>query len=382
MKNPLLLIVFFFIGATSYLQAQDCAISTAEISADSNCIFVTWDPGLSSLEKPIAILVNGTQFLRVDSIGSTYSLTVNDTTYTCDTTDRSDFVGEITIGLFGENLTCEFKNGESLPACPEDVLISQSENCLIFTLQDGYAAVPPDSVRLNDSVYYNQGYTPGDTSLVFIINDSLACDTFNMNNMLLNDTLNIDGQICTYQEGLLPITILAFDYRSEDNGVALSWEVNSDEPTRKLFLQKSYDGVDWMNLYEQNLNNYAIGQTMDGQYMDRTIEQPKLYYRLLIAGYSGAEKYSSILPVTRKDQVINNLFYQSGSRSIMIKAGQNFTGEMHLINAQGQNMMTRKVKVLKNSFQEVQLEGHLTPGIYFVKFDNGLVPPTKIFIDN
>jgi hypothetical protein len=201
-----------------------------------------------------------------------------------------------------------------------------------------------------------------------------------MGPMLLTDTLYIGKAVCTYKQGLLPITILAFKSQSDDSGIELSWKVNSEEPTRELYLQKSYDGVQWTNIYEQNLENYTTGQTMDGQFKDVSIEKPKLYYRLFISGYTGEVKYSSILPVTMENKVINTLFYQPQSRSIMIKAGQNYTGEMYLINAQGQNVMTQKIQMLKNTFQEVNVQGHLTPGIYFVKFDNGFIPASKLFI--
>ena len=301
----------------------------------------------------------------------------------CDTAGSSGYSGTISFKLFGGNFSCEYTGGGDLPECPDNVLVSESENCLIFMLQDGFTGTLPDSVRLNDSTYFNQGYNPGNPdTLIFLRDTTMACDSANMNNMLLSDTLFIGQKVCTYAQGLLPITILAFNYKNDDGGIALSWEVNSEEPTRQLYLQKSYDGVDWMNVYEQSLENYTTGQTMDGQYKDLSIEQPKLYYRLFISGFSGEEKYSNILPVTMKDQVINNLFYQSQSRSIMIKAGQNYIGEMHLINTQGQNMMTKKIQVLKNTYKEIDVDGHLTPGIYFVKFDNGLIPPAKIFIDN
>src|SRR5690606_21991883 len=150
-----------------------------------------------------------------------------------------------------------------------------------------------------------------------------------------------------------PITILAFEATDEEDAIELSWRVNSEEPTRRLHLQKSYDGVDWESVYEQNLENVTAGQTMDGSYTDEAVNQSRLYYRLFIAGVSGESSYSNILPVTRKDQVINNIFFQSQSRSIMVKAGKNFAGEMYLFNTQGQNVLTKKVQMQKNTYQEI-----------------------------
>jgi len=388
MKNLLLLSMLFLIGTAGYSQ-EGCFLSTAKISEDSTCLFVTFSAGLESIDKPINIRTLGKKYWLNDTVAGTYrySLYQTDTTilYDCDTIGQTGFVGEIDVTMFNTTATCKFKGGEDLPACPDNVLISQTENCLVFTFLEGYEGNPlPDSVRLNDStIYYSLGFnskTP--TALIYLQDTTLTCDSSSMSPLPLSDTLFIGKRVCTYQMGILPINILAFKYQSdEDGGISLSWKVNSEEPTRQLYLQKSYDGVVWSNVYEQSLENYTTGQTMDGQYKDMSIDKPQLYYRLFISGYTGEVKYSNILPVTMKNLVISSLFYQPESRSIMIKAGQNYTGEMQLINTQGQNVMTRKIQIMKNTIQEIDVQGYLTPGIYFVKFDNGLIPPSKIFIN-
>lgn len=382
MKKLLLCSVLLFIGANCYSQAQVCPISAAKISADSNCLFVTWMPELDTFPKPMSIEFSGVQFSRNDTIAGTtrYSLDANDSLANCDTVGWLDFVGTINVLFNGESI-CEFKEGEQFPDCPNNVLVSESENCLVFTLQEGYKGAPfPDSVRLKDNTYFNQGINPQSLGeMVFLKDTNMMCDSSDMDP--LADTLFVGQKECVYADGILPITILAFEYQNRNDNIELFWEVNSEEPTRQLRLQKSYNGVKWMDVYEQSLENHTTGQTMTGRFTDGQVEQPKVYYRLFVSGYRGDSQYSNILPVTMKDQVINNLFYQSQSRSIMIKAGKNFTGNMHLINTRGQNVMSQEVQIQKNSYHEVLLRGHLTPGVYFVTFDNGLIPPTKIFVN-
>src|SRR5690606_36101672 len=153
----------------------------------------------------------------------------------------------------------------------------------------------PDTIRLNDSIYYNGGYFPNSSnSILFHKVKPIECDTASMTPLPINDTLYVGNAVCTYKEGILPITILAFKSLSDDSGIAVSWKVNSEDPTRDLYLQMSYDGVQWTNIYEQSLENYTTGQTMDGHFKDVSIEKPKLFYRLFISGYTGEVKYSSI----------------------------------------------------------------------------------------
>src|SRR5690606_29733563 len=111
-------------------------------------------------------------------------------------------------------------------------------------------------------IYYSRGYN-NPNRLIYLQDTLLTCDSSEMSPMPFSDTLFIGKKVCTYSEGILPITILAFKSQSDDSGIALSWKVNSEEPTRELYLQKSYDGVQWTNIYEQSLENYTTGQTMD-----------------------------------------------------------------------------------------------------------------------
>ncbi|MBY5956643.1 hypothetical protein KUV50_00755 [Membranicola marinus] len=385
MKNLLLPLIFTFLSFGSYLNAQGCLITEARISPDSNCLFVTWQSDLGEALQPPIILMGGTQYFKNGIVDGEvmYSRLSGDIPATCDTLDAAGFKGIISFKLFSDDLLeCEFIDGVDVPSCPDDVMVSSSGDCLVFMADSTFSGSLPDSVRFKDTMYYNPGYDSNNPRYWIFSNDTnVVCDTTNMTPMPLSDTLYVGQRACTYEAGILPISILAFDYKNETNGVALSWAVNSEEPAQKLHLQRSYDGINWVSVYEQNLDNYLTGQTMDGKYMDQSIEQAKVYYRLFISGYAGAAKYSNILPVTMKDQVINNLFYQSQSRSIMIKAGQNYAGEMHLMNTHGQNVMTQKIRIQKNTMQEVNIQGHLTPGIYFVKFENSLIPPAKLFID-
>lgn len=381
-----LLTLFFTSGS---LQAQDCAIRGARISADTNCVFTTWAAEFLSeyaRNEINFIAVNGETFFLNNTSDTglivRYSRLVDSVNLAnCDTAGSVDLFGTISFTLFGSPNTCEFQGGSAQPECPDNVLVSQDTNCLIFEFQDGFFGAPPDTVTLNDTVFYSMGFDASHPTIIFYQSDSSAvCDTSSMN-ALLGDTLFIGGQVCTYAEGILPILILAFDYTSDDGRVDLAWKVNSDEVTQRLYLQKSYDGVQWVNVYDQAMEKPGSGVTTAGSYTDLNVEQSKVYYRLFVEGFHGKSNYSNVLPVTMEDKVINSVFYQSQSRSIMIQAGQNFAGEMYLYNTRGQNIMTKKVLLPKGGYVEVHVEGLLPAGIYFVRFEDSLIPPTKLFIN-
>src|SRR5690606_17980037 len=328
MKKLLLLstLILTLMSVSESVQAQ-CAITSAKVSANDSCIFTTWAaPGLGSFVRSIE--VNGKTFYLNDtsttSREATYSLLVDSMNLAdCDTTGSEDLYGNISFTLFNNRNTCDFQGGAAIPECPDDVQVSKDSNCLLFFYPDGYLSTPPDTVTLNDTVYYSLGYNPANPTTLMYINDSLVeqCDTVDMSS-LLNDTLFIGPVACVYENGLLPIVILAFEYTSLDGRIDLAWKVNSDEPTQRLYLQRSYDGIQWMNVYDQAMNQPGAGVVTTGSYTDASVEQPKVFYRLFVEGFHGKSSYSNVLPVTMKDAVINSVFYQPQSRSIMIKAGQ------------------------------------------------------------
>ncbi len=370
MKNFLLFTLLFLISSVGYIQAQDCPVTVFANNSDS-CLYVSFADG----QTPFAsIVANGETYpLEVPSGPSGYSL-YSIAEIPCDTVGMTAFDGTVWyITGTNDTLTCEFEGGEFQPPCPDTAYFDATEGCLSIVFEPTSSIYLPDSIQIGGVSYFQ---TAGDT-----LNYSLSGEECVTTGAPFDGDLTIGPSGCHYDAGLLPITILSFDFEEQDGGVELSWEINSDEPTRNLFLQKSYDGVDWTSVYEQNLAQYSTGQTMDGRYSDRAIDQPNVYYRLFISGMKGDVKYSSILPVTRKEQVINRVFFQSQSRSIMIKAGQNYTGQMNLYNTHGQNVMSTQVQMQKNTYQEIDVKGSLIPGVYFVKFDSGRIPPSKIFID-
>ena len=389
MKKLLLLstLILTLMSVSESVQAQNCLIASAKQSADERCVFVTWQDGIDvyALSSITSVKANDVIYLLNDTTAGPdmrYSqLNAADSLANCDTTGWTDFNGTISF-LFGTGeLSCDFEGGSSVPSCPDDVLVSRNNNCLVFTYTDGYFSTPPDSVTLNDTVYYSQGYNPLNADTLIFLNDTtMICDTSDMS-FLLSDTLFFGPAACVYEEGLLPIVILAFEYTSLDGRVDLAWKVNSDEPTQRLYLQRSYDGIQWMSVYDQAMNQPGAGVVTTGSYTDASVEQPKVFYRLFVEGFHGKSSYSNVLPVTMKDAVINSVFYQPQSRSIMIKAGQNFTGDMYLFNTHGQNVLEQTVELPRGGFVEVQLKGALPAGIYFVKFENSLIPPTKLFIN-
>src|SRR5690606_6916389 len=111
-----------------------------------------------------------------------------------------------------------------------------------------------------------------DDSYLLYSQTEVTCD-FEDTRTPFGGDLSIGASVCSYDDGLLPITILAFEAIDQDDAIELTWRVNSEEPTRQLHLQKSYDGVNWESVYEQNLEDMTAGQAMDGGYTDEAIEQ-------------------------------------------------------------------------------------------------------------
>lgn len=365
---------------------SQCVLSNVQISSDSLCVFTTWESpyDLVVLSEVISIEVNGTNYLINDDDEPGNPIRFSrfaseDSLANCDTAGAVDFTGSITYTFLNNQTTCEYKDGEVFVDCPEDVMVSESENCLVFMYPDTIMSTPPDSVVYNDTAYYSQEFDPlNPTEIIYLKSGETECDT--MNSVPLNDTLRFGLQVCTYENGILPIVILAFDYTVDADRVQLSWKVNADEPTQRLFLQKSHDGVRWTNVHDQAMTQPSTGLFTTGSFTDAAVDRSRVYYRLYIQGYQGKGNYSNVLPVTLADRKINQVYYQPQSRSIMIKAGKNFAGNMTLINTRGQIILSQEVLLSEGGYVEVQVEGALPAGIYFVRFDDELMPPAKLFI--
>lgn len=378
-------VLFALLGFQMSGKAQ-CVLNNVQISSDSSCVFTTWDEPFDLIVDRVvdAIKVNGIVYaLNDEEPGNPfrYSRYVSqDSLASCDTTGAVPFSGTVTYSMLGSPTTCVYRNGEVFINCPEDVMVSQGENCLIFIYPDTILSTPPDSVMLGDTVYYSQGVDLllNPKEVLYLKAGETTCDTTNP--VPLNDTLRFGPKICTYEDGILPIVILAFDYKLVSDQVELSWKINADEPTRRLYLQKSYDGIRWSNVYDQAMNQPYTGVFTSGTYVDSEVQRSKVYYRLYIEGIQNRHNYSNVLPVALTHRQVNNIFYQPQSRSIMIQAGQKFSGQMDLINAHGQSVMSKAVQFSEGGFVEVQVEGVLPTGIYFVRFEDGLIPATRLFI--
>ncbi len=375
MKNLIPIVLLFLLSFVGYIQAQ-CPIS-AKIGLDSTCLFVAWE---DDLEPPDTILLFGDTFANLNEIGVGLYGYSNIGPICGDTTGAQGFVSSMTYVIGEDEYTCAFDAGVYQPPCPDSAFIQDGEACFVFIIDTTNAAQFPDTIYLNgESELYLHAQMENQ---LFYGEPGGSCQLIDFDRTQLNDIVNMGPSVCEYQSGLLPITILAFDGTEKEGDIELSWKINSDEPTRSLVIQRSYNGIDWFDVYTQDLSDFGTDEIMDGRFLDQQVEQLQVYYRLQISGATGEATYSKVLPVSLENKVVNNLFYQSQSRSIMIRAGENFTGEMYLFNTQGQSVLQKQVQMQKNTYQEISIKGDLAPGIYFVKFDNGLIPPKKIFIDN
>src|SRR5690606_20988095 len=190
--------------------------------------------------------------IRYSKLFPTDSVNV-DSLANCDTVGMTDLFGQIKFKLGPIVDSCQFRGGAPAPICPDNVYVSRGSKRVVVEYIEGVFSSPPDSVVLGDTVYYSQGYNQSHpNTIIYLIDSAVVCDTADMS-IVLNDTLFLGEKACVYESGLLPIFVLAFDYTSTDNGIELTWKVNSDEPTQRLYLQKSYDGVDWTNVFDQTM---------------------------------------------------------------------------------------------------------------------------------
>lgn len=142
----------------------------------------------------------------------------------------------------------------------------------------------------------------------------------------------------------------------------LSWKVDTAFDISTMSLERSADGVSFTELLE-----IGMLQQEEGGYTDELPLAGNNYYRIVLTEKNGAIQYSSVLLISRADQLTVRIFPNPATQTLNVRLLNPPSGSygITLHNSLGQRLMSREVMVTAgNDLMETLSVLKLPRGIY------------------
>jgi hypothetical protein len=166
----------------------------------------------------------------------------------------------------------------------------------------------------------------------------------------------------------LPVTLIYFLAKSNDNQIVLNWATEKEEGFDRFVIQRVVENLSFEDIGEVHGVGYNTSSLTKYEFVDRNPLVGTNYYRLKAVDLDGSFEYFG--PVT--------VIYL-GERTIWVApnpvSGELLKLEMNFSPADGDKIqILNQLGVLlkevqaSNVNQEIQFEQKLSPGVYFVKY--------------
>jgi Secretion system C-terminal sorting domain len=171
----------------------------------------------------------------------------------------------------------------------------------------------------------------------------------------------------------LPIVLLYFDAKLNNDQVDLSWVTKSETDNDYFTLEKSKDGINWKEFSQID----GAGSSVSDLYYDDVDLNPYMglsYYRLKQTDFNGDYEYSQAVAVSRDFDLA--IFPNPADGDVII-SGEFEIGEIEVYNAIGQKIPLEIVEengLLTFSTQD------LVNGTYLIVFSNAAITGVKKLI--
>lgn len=160
----------------------------------------------------------------------------------------------------------------------------------------------------------------------------------------------------------LPVELIYFDHRKEDENVILDWMTGSEINNHCFVIERSSDGI----LFEPIDTIIGNGNTTSESYytyVDYSPIEGVSYYRLKQIDYDGQYEYSSTRTVDIKKDTVVNIFPNPNNGSFNIRLGDNNGILVVIYNSMGDEVFT---KMFETNDMYIDLIGKIPKGIYYV----------------
>jgi hypothetical protein len=215
---------------------------------------------------------------------------------------------------------------------------------------NGTVLTPLPLAQNNNGIKFND-YIPEDTIVNYYLRTEKRFSSTNNMELTLKDgnkkgsgSTTLCGPDC---DNVLPVILtsfVAFTNRN-DNSILLTWSTASEINNDKFIVQKSTNGIDWINITE--VKGFGNSYTKKiYEYSDRNdyINSMKyVYYRLKQVDFDGHFEYSEIVKITNKTDKVDKIWVDNLYNNISIKylSDKNANISVSVIDISGNSLMVR-----------------------------------------
>ena len=165
---------------------------------------------------------------------------------------------------------------------------------------------------------------------------------------------------------LLPVKFISVDASVTAKITLVKWNVATEENITEYIIQRSTNGIDFINVGEvkaQGLNQY--------QWNDNDNTDAVVYYRIQAIETTGSNEYSSIVTVKRNNDTSEMLITPNpiNNKTVNVQLRQLSKGAytLQVISISGQIIVSRQIDITSNyTTQSISLPAAITQGDYIV----------------
>lgn len=163
---------------------------------------------------------------------------------------------------------------------------------------------------------------------------------------------------------ILPIKLISFDYKKNDQGVRLLWSTESEVNNERFEIEKSSNGYSFSTIGTvRGKGNTSSRQ--DYSFLDNTLDSRIHYYRLNQIDFDGKHEYSPIIKVENRSNRVK-LYPTHIVNTLNVEIEDTDAASLTIFNSMGLVFLN---SVLNQEFNTVDISS-LPAGIYNVKIES------------
>jgi hypothetical protein len=273
-----------------------------------------------------------------------------------------------------------------VPACGDTIVISGSVTVTNSNQQNYSACSSPMLVRVNGTLYFQNGFKlrlPCGSQIIVSSGGRIQADVGNGNSNYIEICSDIawnsgcggvDGPISIPPfDCVLPITLVSFTAKEVSKGCQLNWVTASEINNEYFLVEKSVDGKNFSEAGKVS----GAGNSTSTLYYSLLDEYPYSgvsYYRLKQVDYDGTFAYSDVVAISMDgkdfESLVTSVDYESKSISCSLYC--NYTGklEYHFTDVLGNTVNSGVIESSKGINKLNLSTLRLAQGVYYLTIRN------------
>lgn len=233
------------------------------------------------------------------------------------------------------------------------------------------------NVQLN--LIFGDGFEPSETDFFDIITSGGISGSFNEGNITFSGG-NVESILVSYPDANtvrimvipsapLPVTWLDVDIHEQEGQNHLSWSTATEVNNRGFFVERSGDGVSWVELGFVSGSGTTYGEIATYEWVDRLPPPGQNYYRLRQEDLDGKFDFSEV--VTIRNQSIHQvrIYPNPFSESLQIEWPVHEATESRRARLYDMTGRLLWQRTLSGEKQQLDLSDQLSPGIYWMELE-------------